>query len=170
MDLERAIKGGGVDLKRAFEKTWWGRDRILEAAARLPSEAWTREFDLSWRSLQGLVAHVVEVERGWTQGDIEGVPGGSLAEAERKHLYRDPGAARARSEAIRAETRRILEVYVPGRLAETRRAEDLNGKPADFTVEEILGHVFTHEIRHHGQIQAVFRLLGQAAPNLDWID
>ena len=55
------------------------------------------------------------------------------------------------------------------RLAETREATDREGAPATFTVAEILMHVVTHELRHHGHVQAMFRLLGRRAPNLDWI-
>jgi uncharacterized damage-inducible protein DinB len=29
--------------------------------------------------------------------------------------------------------------------------------------------MFTHELRHQGQLQAMLRLLGKAAPNADWI-
>ena len=35
--------------------------------------------------------------------------------------------------------------------------------------EQILTHVFTHELRHQGQIQAMLRLLDKPAPNADWI-
>jgi len=29
--------------------------------------------------------------------------------------------------------------------------------------------MFTHELRHQGQLQAMLRLPGKAAPNADWI-
>ncbi|HET9952081.1 MAG TPA: DinB family protein, partial [Candidatus Eisenbacteria bacterium] len=75
-----------------------------------------------------------------------------------------------RSEEIAARTRRVLDEYVPSRLGETRSALDREDRPATFTVEELLLHVCTHELRHQGQIQAMLRLLGRpAAPNLDWI-
>ena len=58
---------------------------------------------------------------------------------------------------------------MPDRLREPRRGTEIDGTETTFTVEQILTHVFTHELRHQGQLQAMLRLLGKPAPNADWI-
>jgi uncharacterized damage-inducible protein DinB len=63
----------------------------------------------------------------------------------------------------------VLSAYVPARMGETRMGLDIHEREVPFTVEQILAHVFTHELRHQGQLQAMLRLLGRKAPNADWI-
>ncbi len=158
-----------MNLKDYFEATWGARGRLLDAAAKLAREEWTREFDISWRSLQKLFAHIIEVERSWIVEDIRREKYDWAGDSEIERLYPTPEAARARGQEVAEQTRAELAEFVPARLQEKRRAKNVDGKVVDFTVEQILTHVFTHELRHQGQIQAMLRLLGKEPPNADWI-
>jgi uncharacterized damage-inducible protein DinB len=158
-----------MDVRDYFEHTWAARDRLLEAFDRLTPEEWTREFDFSWKSVRNLFAHVVEVEHSWVVENIEGGVYPIPPAGEVETLYATPAEARARAVALRDHTRKTLATHVPGRLGEIRMGPDINQKQVPFTVEQILTHVFTHELRHQGQLQAMLRLLGKPAPNADWI-
>ena len=159
-----------MDYRDWFPMLWRERHRALEACDGLSAEAWRCQHGFASGSLQGLFAHIVEVERGWVTEDILREPFQRLDAAEIERIFADPAAARARSEEITARTRLVLAAYVPSRLGERRSALDRDNRPAEFTVEQILLHLVTHELRHQGQIQAMLRLLGRAAaPNLDWI-
>jgi uncharacterized damage-inducible protein DinB len=70
---------------------------------------------------------------------------------------------------VAEQTRRVLTTFMPARLAELRRGTEMDGTETTFTVEQILTHVFSHELRHQGQLQVMLRLLGKPAPNADWI-
>ena len=158
-----------MDVRDCFEHTWSARERLLDAFADLTPEEWTREFEFSWKSVRNLFAHVVEVERSWVVEDIEG---GKYVWAGDEALERHYGTvelARARAREVQDQTRRVLAAYVPKRLGETRIGLDIHEKEVPFSVEQILTHVFTHELRHQGQLQAMLRLLGKRAPNADWI-
>lgn len=158
-----------MDLKDYFEATWKARGRLLAAATPLSPEEWAREFPFSFKSLRDLFAHIIEVEGSWVVENIE--------QAEWKYpdaeavarSYATPQMALARGEEVADRTRRVLAAYVPDRLRELRRGTEIDGTETTFTVEQILTHVFTHELRHQGQLQAMLRLLGKAAPNADWI-
>ena len=158
-----------MDVRDYFEHTWAARERLLDAFDSLSPEEWTREFDFSWRSIRNLFAHIVEVEHSWLVENIEGGVYPIPPDQERDRMYVTPGEARARSASCRDHSRGVLQAYVPGRLGETRMGPDINQKEVPFTVEQILTHVFTHELRHQGQLQAMLRLLGRKAPNADWI-
>jgi len=158
-----------MDVRDYFEHTWAARERLLDAFASLTPEEWTREFDFSWKSVRNLLAHIVEVEHSWLVENIEGGTYPIPKEDEIGRLYATPGAAREHALAFQDHTRGVLAAYVPGRLGETRMGRDINQKEVPFTVEQILTHVFTHELRHQGQLQAMLRLLGKKAPNADWI-
>jgi uncharacterized damage-inducible protein DinB len=158
-----------MDLRDYFPLLWRERQRALEWCADLSAEEWRREHGFASGSIQKLFAHIIEVERGWITEDVRREPFERLDDAAIERLYADPAAAKLRSEGVAGVTRRTLKEYVPARLAETRSASDRENQPATFTVEEIFLHLCTHELRHQGQIQAMLRLLGRKAPNLDWI-
>jgi uncharacterized damage-inducible protein DinB len=155
--------------ERWFELVWRERHRALDACADMTDDEWLREFGFASGSLRGMFEHIVEVERSWVQDDI--LAGGAPPPdaAQLAAWYADPRAARRRSEEVGQGTRRLLAGLDVSRLGEKREASDREGAPATFTVAEILMHVITHELRHHGHVQAMFRLLGRKAPNLDWI-
>ena len=155
--------------ERWFEHVWRERQRVLDACAALKVGEWEREFGFAAGSLRGMIEHIVETERAWI-GDVvlaDGAP--PPTEEQRASWYANPVAARRRSDLVSEGTRRLLAGLDASRLAETRDATDREGAPATFTVAEILMHVVTLELRHHGHVQAMFRLLGRSAPNLDWI-
>ena len=158
-----------MDYRDWFPILWRERHRALEACAGVTAEEWKREHGFASGSLRSLFAHIVECERGWVTEDLLREPYARLEAAELDRLYADPAAARARSEEVATVTRRALEALVPSSLAEKRGGLDRDNKPATFTVEEIFLHLCTHELRHQGQAQAMLRLLGKKAPNLDWI-
>ena len=158
-----------MTLMEYYESTWDARARLLDGCASLTQEEWTREFPFSWKTTQRLFGHIIEVERSWMLEDIEQTTYTWGGDEARERLYGTVELTRSTSKEAQSITRRILDAYVPGRLSETRSGKDAQGNPATFTVEQILTHVFTHELRHQGQIQAMLRLLGKPAPNADWI-
>lgn len=158
-----------MELKGYFEATWEARGRLLTAAEALTPEEWAREFPFSWKSMRSLFAHVIEVERSWILEDIERGDWKSLGESDVVRVYATPQLARARGEEVAEQTRRTIAAHVPARLHELRRGKLMDGTETTFTVEQILSHVFTHELRHQGQLQVMLRLLGKEAPNADWI-
>jgi uncharacterized damage-inducible protein DinB len=155
--------------ERWFELAWRERHRALDACVGMPDGEWRREHGFAAGSLRGMFEHIIEVERAWV-GNVILRAGGPRPEAEALAAwYVDAVAAKRRSEEVAVETRRLLAGLDASRLAEKREGTDREGAPATFTVGEILMHVVTHELRHHGHVQAMFRLLGREAPNLDWI-
>jgi len=158
-----------MNLRDYFEATWNARARLLDAAAGLSPDEWTREFPFSLKSLRNLFGHVIEVEGSWVGENILREARAYPDEAEIARRFATVPEARDRSAEIQAMSRRALAEFVPGRLHEIRQGPDLSGAATDFTVEQILTHVFTHELRHQGQLQAMLRLLGKPAPNADWI-
>jgi uncharacterized damage-inducible protein DinB len=158
-----------MDLNDYFEATWEARGRLLTAADALSPEEWTREFPFSFKSVRNLFAHVIEVEGSWVGKNIEQGHWKYPDDEEIARRYATPETARARGDEIARMTRRVLAAYMPARLREIRRGTQMDGSETTFTVEQILTHVFTHELRHQGQLQAMLRLLDKPAPNADWI-
>jgi len=158
-----------MGLKDYFEQTWTAREKLLDSAEKLTPEEWAREFDFSWKSMQLIFAHIIEVERSWMLEDIGGKKYASEGEQERKLRYATPPKARAQGREVAEITRSVLAEYAaPARMRETREVNGADGSRIHLTVEQILTHVFTHELRHQGQVQVILRLLSKKAPNADW--
>ena len=158
-----------MDLTAYFDQTWNAREKLLDTAEVLSPEEWEREFDFSWKSMQKLFAHIIEVERSWMLEDIRGKKYAAEDEAAIKRRYATPDKARAEGREVADLTRSVLSEYSsPAKLHETREVKGADGGVIHLTVEQILIHVFTHELRHQGQLQVVLRLLGKKPPNADW--
>ncbi len=156
-------------LSQYFEQTWIAREKLLDAAEKLTPEEWAREFEFSWRSMQLLLAHIIEVERSWMLEDIRGKKYESEDAAAIKRRYVTPAKAREEGREVADITRSVLAEYAaPAKLHETREVNGADGSRIHLMIEQILTHVFTHELRHQGQLQVMLRLLGKKAPNSDW--
>jgi len=153
-----------------FEQTWKAREKLLDAAEKVTPEEWAREFEFSWKSMQLLFAHIIEVERSWMLEDIRGKKYEPESQDAIRSRYATPALTRTQGREVADITRTVLAEYAPeAKLQETREAGGAEpGTRVQLTVEQILTHVFTHELRHQGQIQVLLRLLRKKAPNADW--
>jgi uncharacterized damage-inducible protein DinB len=159
-----------MDLARRFEETWRARAKLLAACERIPRSCWRRHVPFSCPTLHTFFAHIIEVELSWMKEDILGVKyAGGFADGGKRY-YWTPAKTRARGRTVAAVTRGVLREFTGRRLQEKRRIPRFGRKGhVQITVEQILTHVYTHELRHQGQIQSVLRHLKQAPPNIDWI-
>jgi uncharacterized damage-inducible protein DinB len=159
-----------MDLPTCFANTWRARAKLLAACERLPRSAWRKRLPFSWKTLEAAFAHIIETELSWMKTEILGeryVDG--FADGGARH-YGTPARVRARGRAVASVTRRVLRAYDPKGLKETRTVPRFGRKGYDIrTVDQILTHVYTHELRHQGQIQAAIRYLKKTPPNADWI-
>ncbi len=158
-----------MGLKDYFEHTWTAREKLLDAAEKLSPEEWAREFDFSWKSMQLIFAHIIDVERSWMLEDIRGKKEAREGEEGTKRRYATPAKTRAQGREVADITRSVLAEYAaPAKMHESREVNGADGSRIHLTVEQILTHVFTHELRHQGQLQVILRLLGKKPPNADW--
>jgi uncharacterized damage-inducible protein DinB len=157
--------------RECFERTWRARARLLAACAKLPRSLWRKKVPFSYGTLHTFFAHIIEVELSWMQDDVLGGKYVAGFTDGGKRYYWTPAKTLARGRSVAAVTRRALRAYAtPSRLREKRRIPRWQRKGFEtVTVDQILTHVYTHELRHQGQIQSIIRYLGKTPPNADWI-
>ena len=63
------------------EHLWWTNRRLLDAAQRLPPEAWSADQHLTERGLRATLVHELDVEWSWRLA-LEGRPESEWGEAE----------------------------------------------------------------------------------------
>ena len=54
-----------VDIQSLFDFTYWANRQILEAAAALPDDDFTRPVSITYRNLRGTLVHTLDVEMSW---------------------------------------------------------------------------------------------------------
>lgn len=68
-------------MRLLVEHLWWTNRRLLDAADRLPEQAWTAEGHVTTRSLRATLVHELDVEWSWRLA-LEGRPESEWGEAE----------------------------------------------------------------------------------------
>ena len=94
-----------------FEQTWKAREKLLDAAEKLTPEEWEREFEFSWKSMQLLFAHIIEVERSWMLEDIRGKKYDAEPQAVIQSRYATRALTRAQGREVADITRSVLAEY-----------------------------------------------------------
>jgi uncharacterized damage-inducible protein DinB len=148
------------DLKTLLDYHYWARDRVLDAAAALAPEQFTRDLGSSFTSVRDTLVHAYSAEWAWHarwQGQSPTAP---------LPFDRFPDVARLRSAWANQEglTRAFLSSL--GEAGINRRFEYalLNGAPGASVFSQMLQHVVNHASYHRGQVTTMLRQLGAAPP------
>ena len=93
-------------MRLSIEHLWWTNRRLLDAAQRLPDDAWAADEHLTTRNLRATLVHELDVEWSWRMA-LEGRPESEWGEAAelRPEDFRSVAALRERwtveSDALR---------------------------------------------------------------------
>ena len=147
--------------RRGFAYNAWANREILRSLEAAPPPGPTGA-GVPPRAVE-VMAHLVGAEWAWLRRlgpkspDMTVWPNLSLEECDRQ------------LRTLSATWKAYLDGLTPAALGRALSYVNFKGEHWTNTVGVILTHVFTHELRHQGQIQAMLRLLGRKAPNADWI-
>ncbi len=140
----------------------------------VPDEVLTRPLIAAdrFRCLKDMLFHVIEVEDGWVQGDIQHLP---LLQERYPLLRESPGGAAFADvplpillqywNDVEQETQRFIASLTEADLERVVPVEDWPEKR--LTMRGILWHVMLHEVRHTAQIVVLLRNAGVRPPALD---
>ena len=153
------------EIRELLEYDAWATRQMLEASARLGTEAWTRDRDGAPRtSLRQQLVHLVI-----TVDTYRAVLQGREPPEERPEAFAGPAALASFHEAVRGRVNALLD-ELPGddaldTAALWRKGEHtLRVSPA-----EVLRHVVNHGTYHRGQVAALLKLHGVDYPETDYI-
>lgn len=125
-----------------------------------------------FHNIKDLLLHVTDVEDHWVHTIARG--DGVSADGQYRHDWVTPRAEQyalswiiAYGRAVSARTRAFLdgqpELSQPVKLVQDDPASDT------VTLDQLLWHVMTHEVRHTAQIALMVRQLGHTPPWLDYM-
>ncbi len=150
------------------------RRDLREVLVAAPDDVLAQPLMLAdrFRCIKDMLFHIAEVEDGWIQDDIRGVP---MVQDAFPTLRNSPGGAAFAGEAlpllfaywkaVEDSTQAYLATLTPEELHRRVSVEDWPDK--HLTVDGLLWHVMIHEVRHSAQIVLLLRNAGVRPPSLD---
>ena len=153
-----------VDVQALFDFTYWANQQILQAAAALPTEEFTRPVAITYRNLRGTLVHTLDVEMSWRRrlsGEPKEVWDASLsvddyptADVLDDAWARDEAEMRAWLASLTDDD---LDV-----IAELGNADR-------FPLWYYLVHIVTHSEQQRRDAQIILRHLGHEPPDLEFL-
>ena len=146
-------------LQQHIAYTAWATSRLLGAAAQIPAEHLTHDFQTSDRSIIGTLAHTFAADRVWLKR-VTGEPITVFITDEDRQLA-----------TLQRDWPIVLQGWAaalddPARVVHYR---DMKGNPYNNPLYEIVLHLVNHGTHHRGQVSGFLRTLGHTPPPLDLI-
>jgi uncharacterized damage-inducible protein DinB len=132
----------------------WATEQLLDACAKLPSEAFHQAFDIGPGSLHDTLTHIVSAMRTWTDTLTGTVP---RPRPDTDGQRRTPGQIRS----LHIES--CVELSDEARrrpLGEIVTRTLRSGRSVTLTRGEVITHVATHGMHHRTQCLNMLRRLG----------
>jgi uncharacterized damage-inducible protein DinB len=145
------------DLNTMLDYHYWARDRVLDGAAALTPEQFTRDLGNSFPSVRDTLAHNIGAEVIWLARWRGEAPTG----LPRDH-FPDIASIRAEWARMEGEIREFLRALGPEGVTRVLEYKMMDGKVAAQPFWQMLQHVVNHASYHRGQITTMLRQLGVA--------
>jgi uncharacterized damage-inducible protein DinB len=153
------------EIRELFAYNRWANHRLLEAAARLDDEAFTRHLGGSFPTVRDTLAHIVSAEWIWLARWLGDSP---MAAPESWDLATLAGI-RAEWEQVERDREAFLAGLDDGALAGIVAYRSMRGEPFAQPLGQLLRHVINHSTYHRGQVASQLRQLGVAVPATDLV-
>jgi len=154
------------DLRTLLDYHYWARDRVLDAAAALSPEQFTRDMGSSFRSVRDTLAHTYAAEWAWYSRWQGTSPTALLA----PDMFPDVASLRATWAELESKMRAYLDELGDAAIDRVFEYKLLNGSAGASPFSHMLQHVVNHASYHRGQVTTMLRQLGaKPAKSMDMI-
>lgn len=153
------------EIRELYVYNRWANQRLLEAAAQLSDEAFTRHLGGSFPTVQGTLSHILGAEWIWLTRWLGDSPTGPPAAWDLSTL----AGIRSEWERVERERDAFLAGLDEGALAGVVAYRNLRGEPFAQPLGQLLRHVVNHSSYHRGQVATQLRQLGVAVPATDLV-
>jgi uncharacterized damage-inducible protein DinB len=159
-------KGEKMNVKEArelFAYDEWANALVLDAAARLTEEEFTRGLGNSFPSVRDTLVHLLFAEWVWLRRWRGESPRVVLDPAE----FPDVGRVRARLAEVARERAELLADLPDADLEVVVAYVNAKGEEWRYPLGRMMQHVANHSTYHRGQVVTMLRQLGASAPSTD---
>jgi uncharacterized damage-inducible protein DinB len=143
----------------------WANWQVVKAAEAVPSEDYTREFDTSFKSLHGTLAHMLGAEWLW----FERFHGRSPTVVQGYATWSTAAHIAAAWIPVRETQAHFLAHLKSVDLKSRITYRNLAGEAKSYILGDALLHCANHATFHRGQVVSLLRQLGTTPPSTDYI-
>ncbi|MDT7541392.1 MAG: hypothetical protein QOE33_1296 [Acidobacteriota bacterium] len=151
------------EIKQLFDYNEWANAQVLDAAARLSEEEFTRNLGNSFSSVRDTLAHVLFAEWVWLRRWMGESPRGWKGQSP----FADVASLRAEFSVIEGQRAELLAGLADDALARVVAYTNTKGEEWRYTLGSMMRHVVNHSTYHRGQVTTMLRQLGAHAPSTD---
>jgi uncharacterized damage-inducible protein DinB len=151
------------EIKQLFDYSEWANAQVLDAAARLTAEEFTRDLGNSFPSVRDTLAHVLFAEWVWLRRWLGESPRAWKGESQ----FADVASLRAELAEVAQERAQLLDTLADDALARVVAYTNTKGEEWRYTLGSMMRHVVNHSTYHRGQVTTMLRQLGAHAPSTD---
>jgi uncharacterized damage-inducible protein DinB len=148
------------ELRVLVDYHYWARDRVLDAAAALAPEQFTRDMGSSFRSIRDTLVHFYSAEWAWCTRWNGHSPAGHVP----PELFPDVATLRAKWTGLEADVRAALERIGVEGVDRVIEYTMFNGDARASVFWHMVQHVVNHASYHRGQVTTMLRQLGATPP------
>jgi len=150
------------DIELLYEYDRWANNRVLEAAAALTTEQFTRDLGGSFRSVRDTLVHIIGGEWGWIRYWKEPSPTSDFVielQERRNTLFHPdkfPNVAAVQLKWAEVEKEQIEFL---DRLTDEELQKLLPFRTTQVRLSQLMQHLANHSTYHRGQIALMMRQL-----------
>jgi uncharacterized damage-inducible protein DinB len=152
-------------LRSLYAYLQWANWRVLKVAEEIPAEAYAREFDISFKSLHGTLAHMLGAEWLW----FERFHGRSPTSIPGFKTWTTAAQLASAWNPVRETQTHFLAHLKPVDLKSRLTYRNLAGEEKSYVLGDALLHCANHATFHRGQVVQLLRQLGATPPTTDYI-
>jgi uncharacterized damage-inducible protein DinB len=146
------------DLRILVDYHYWARDRVLDAAAALTPEQYSRDLASSFRSVRDTLVHIYSAECVWYQR-WQGKPAAAMLAAE---AFPDVDRLRMAWAEHEGRIRAFVNGVDEAGMTRVYEYKLMSGAAGSSPFWQMAQHVVNHATYHRGQVTTMFRQLGAA--------
>ncbi len=153
------------EIRVLYEYDAWANHRLLDAAAALTNEQFTRPLGSSFPSVCDTLVHIMGAEWIWHERLRGKSPEALLPTSE----FPDHASVRRRWAEVERDLQKFVRALSPDDLERSIEYRNLRGNTFAYPLGSILQHLVNHGSYHRGQVVTMLRQLGADATSTDWL-
>ena len=153
------------DVRQLYDYNAWANARVLDAAAALTPEQFTRDMASSFPSVRDTLAHIMAAEHVWLARWRGESPKRLLDAAEFPTL----DDVRARWAGVERELSEFVRGVTDDSLGRVIAYTNTRGEEWRYALGAMMQHVVTHSAYHRGQVTTMLRQLGARGVLTDFL-